>query len=110
MGKFAMQGSRRWIAAAFLLSAVIFAPALAWADPGMLTGTVKGTDGHPKSFARVQLQGSAIYAAVCDVAGKFTITKFTTGGTYQITVRQGDNVETQTQQIGSLSLPIVVHF
>jgi hypothetical protein len=77
---------------------------------GTLTGTVTGTDGQPKSFARVQLQGSALYAAVSDVTGKFTIENFTVGGTYRIVIRQNENVETQTRQISEWTLPLVVHW
>jgi hypothetical protein len=80
------------------------------AQTGTLTGSIAGADGQPKSFARVQLQGSAVYAAVSDVTGKFTINNFTAGGTYRIIIRQNDNVETQTRQIKEWTLPLVVHW
>jgi hypothetical protein len=106
---------RTWICsfiAACILSGMAASPGVAQpgAQTGTLTGAVTGADGQPKSFARVQLQGSAIFAAVTDVTGKFTINNFTVGGTYRIVIRQNDNVETQTRQIGDLSLALVVHW
>jgi Carboxypeptidase regulatory-like domain len=77
---------------------------------GELTGTVTGTDGTPKSFAHVQLQGSAIYAAVTDINGKFTVNQFATGATYRITVRQDDNTETQTLKVTGWTLSVIVHW
>jgi hypothetical protein len=104
---------RAWIGCsvvACLMLALIPSPSHTQTQTATLTGSITGADGQPKSFARVQLQGSAVYAAVSDVSGKFTITNFTAGGTYRIVIRQNDNVETQTRQIKEWTLPIVVHW
>jgi hypothetical protein len=88
----------------------ISTPATTQPAAGTLTGIVTGVDGKPKSFAQVQLQGTAVYAAVTDVTGTFNVKSFTTGGSYRITIRQSDKTETQTQSITSLTLSIVVHW
>jgi hypothetical protein len=65
------------LAGACLTSIFLLSPV--HAQNGVLTGTVAGADGTPKSFARVQLQGAARFAAVSDVSGKFTINNFAPG-------------------------------
>ncbi|MGO9991371.1 MAG: hypothetical protein ACLPTF_02515 [Steroidobacteraceae bacterium] len=46
---------------------------------GTLTGTVLGASRKTKSFAQIQMQGQAVYAAVSDISGKFIIANFKTG-------------------------------
>jgi hypothetical protein len=103
----ARRGLIRILAGTCLISLLLLSPVLAQA--GVLSGTVAGVDGRPKPFAHIQLQGGARFAAVSDVTGKFTINNFTVG-TYQVTIRQGDSTETQSVEIKSLSLALVVHW
>ena len=102
----------RWtgsLAAVSATLALCLSPVLAQ-QAGTLTGTVTGTNGQPKSFARVQLQGASLYAAATDVSGRFTIKNFAAGGTYKVTIRQDDYAETQTLQVNGLTLTLVVHW
>lgn len=103
----ARRGLIRVLAGTCLTSLIPLSMVLA--QTGVLTGTVAGVDGKPKPFARVQLQGSARFAAVSDVTGRFTINNFS-GGTYQVTIRQGDSTETQTVEIKGFALALVVHW
>ena len=78
---------------------------LSWISPGLaqqrtLNGTVVGSDGRPRAFALVQLDGAAHYAAMADAEGRFTITKMVPGS-YVVRIRQGDNVESQQQTVSS---------
>ena len=78
---------------------------LSWISPGFaqegtLNGTVVGSDGRPRPFALVQLDGAAHYAAMTDAEGRFTITKVVPGS-YVVRIRQGDNIESQQQTVSS---------
>ena len=78
---------------------------LSWISPGIaqevtLNGTVVGSDGRPRPFALVQLDGSARYAAMTDAEGRFTIRKVMPGS-YVVRIRQGDNIESQQQTVSS---------
>lgn len=53
------------------------------------------------------MQGQAVYAAVSDVTGKFTVMNFKTG-TYLVNVRQNSNVQTLTQDIPGFTVTLTV--
>ena len=98
------------------LLVLALAAQLSWISPGIaqevtLNGTVVGADGRPRSFALVQLEGSARYAALTDAEGRFTIRKVTPGS-YAVRIRQGDNIESlqQTVSSGTSSLTLKVRW
>lgn len=94
---------------ACVTTAVIFISAHAQENTlsGTLNGTVLGASGKPTSFARIQLQGQAVYAAVSDVNGTFKIANFKTG-TYLVNIRQNNNVQNLTQSIPGLTVTLSV--
>jgi hypothetical protein len=67
---------------------MLLAAALPQAKPP-IHGTVKGSQGDPKQFASVSLDGPGRYAAITDANGNFVIQEVSPG-TYAVHVRQGD--------------------
>lgn len=72
-----------------------------------LSGQVKGTDGDPKKFARVQLEGPGSYIALTNSEGKFSF-KNVIPGRYRVTVTQGNNVQKFSLTIEVDTLELVV--
>jgi Carboxypeptidase regulatory-like domain len=85
--------------------------ALLCAAPGLadqgLNGTVVGTDGQPKRFALVQLQGPGQYTVMTGQDGTFSVPAFTPGS-YTITVRQDQNVQSQRIDISGYRVSVRV--
>jgi hypothetical protein len=71
-------------------------------------GTVKGSQGDPKQFASVSLDGPGHYAAITDANGSFVIQEVSPG-TYAVHVRQGDRRgDFLNVQVGDQSLDLTV--
>ncbi len=60
--------------------------------PINVSGEVRGVDGLPKRFARVQLDGKGSYVAITNTRGEFSINNVIPGR-YTVTITQGDNVQ-----------------
>jgi hypothetical protein len=77
---------RTWlqIPIAACVLALTLSPALAQQT---LPGVVHAVDGSPPSFAHVQLQGNALYAAATDVEGKFVVKNFVPGSFWRMVIR-----------------------
>src|SRR5262245_54161866 len=71
-------------------------------------GTVKGSQGDPKQFASVSLEGPGQYAAITDANGNFVIQEVS-AGTYTVHVRQGERRgDFSNIKVGDQSLDLTV--
>jgi hypothetical protein len=89
--------------------ALMFAVLTAVGQPTTLnvSGEVKGADGMPKRFARVQLEGPGNYIAITNTRGEFSIANVQPGR-YVATITQGDNIQKLPVNIATAEAPVKI--
>lgn len=89
------------------LAACMAIPLPAAGEGALVNGQVKGRQGDPKQFVSVSLEGPGRYAALTNEQGAFAIQNVTPGK-YRVKVRQGDQVEEFSRDVGGGRVDLVV--